>query len=337
MPERPVRLALTIGDPGGVGPELAAAILGDDREDVVFCVIGSAAALDRALPGNSRGRLPVVTAEEWAADFAAPGRPAVVDTAGLLDPPPGRPSREGGLVAGHAIEAAVRLAESGAVEGIVTGPISKEGLSLAGYPWRGHTDMLAGLLDAPDCQMVMVAGPLRIVILTRDIPLADVPALITPGLIATGVRVTAAALTGLWGIEEPRIAVSALNPHAGDGGLNGREEIDVIAPALEALVAEGFRVGGPIPADTLFFRWEEKGWDACIALYHDQGMIPFKMGGFSDGVNMTIGLPTVRTSVCHGTAYDIAGRGEADAGSMRSAVDLAVECCRVRRRRGDAA
>jgi len=178
---------------------------------------------------------------------------------------------------------------------------------------------------------MMVAGRLRIVILTRDIPLADVPGLITRERIDTGVRVTAAALTELWGIEEPRIAVAALNPHGGDGGLNGREELDTVAPALEALVLEGFRVGGPIPADTLFHRWEEKGWDAFVALYHDQGMIPFKMGGFAGGVNMTIGLPTVRTSVCHGTAYDIAGRGEADTGSIEAAVRLAVECCRARR------
>jgi len=212
----------------------------------------------------------------------------------------------------------------------VTGPISKEALGLAGYSYIGHTDMLSDLLGAPDCQMMMVSGALRIVILTRDIPLAEVPSAVTGKRLMTGIRVTDAALRELWGVENPRIDIAALNPHGGDGGVTGTEEGEVIILAIEALAREGIDARGPFPADTLFYHPEKRGCDAFVALYHDQGMIPFKMSGFDRGVNMTIGLPTVRTSVCHGTAYDIAGRGEAESGSLASALELAVHCCRTR-------
>jgi 4-hydroxythreonine-4-phosphate dehydrogenase len=215
----------------------------------------------------------------------------------------------------------------------VTGPISKEALAMAGYRFRGHTEMLASLFDAPECQMMMVSGALRIVILTRDMPLREVPEAVTAARLASGVRVTAASLGELWGIKNPRIAVSSLNPHRGDGGALGNEERDTIIPALEALRDEGIRVEGPFSADTLFYNWLHKGYDAYIALYHDQGMIPFKLSGFETGVNMTVGLPIVRTSVCHGTAYDIAGSGAGRTGSLESAFSLAVECCLARRRR----
>jgi 4-hydroxythreonine-4-phosphate dehydrogenase len=210
-------------------------------------------------------------------------------------------------------------------------------MRLAGYRYIGHTDMLSDLFGAPDCQMMMVSGAMRIVILTRDIPLADVPSAVTAGRICTGVRVTEEALRTLWGIATPRIDVAAMNPHAGDGGVTGLEEREVIAPAIEDLAAAGIDARGPFPADTLFHGWERRGCDAFVALYHDQGMIPFKMSGFSRGVNMTIGLPVVRTSVCHGTAYDIAGRGEADPGSLESALELAVRCCRTSSAGGRAA
>jgi 4-hydroxythreonine-4-phosphate dehydrogenase len=215
----------------------------------------------------------------------------------------------------------------------VTGPISKEALALAGYRYWGHTDMLASLFNAPDCQMMMVSGALRIVILTRDMPLRDVASSVTAARLKSGVRVTVSSLEELWSISNPRIAVASLNPHRGDGGALGTEEQDTIIPALEALRGEGIRAEGPFSADTMFYNWRQKGYDAYIALYHDQGMIPFKLGGFETGVNVTVGLPTVRTSVCHGTAYDIAGSGTAGTGSLESAFLLAVECCLARRRR----
>lgn len=334
MADRAVRLAFTVGDPGGVGPEIAAALLtGTALNGTDTYVIGSAAALEASLPLSLRGRYEVVTPPESGGLAAPVSFPVVVDTGSAEMVPGGRPSAAGGRVSGRAIEAAAQLARQGGVEGIVTGPISKEALRLAGYPYRGHTEMLADLLGAPDSQMMMVDGALRVVILTRDIPLRDVPAELTGPRIKTCVRITADALRRMWGIAEPRIAVAALNPHAGDGGVTGTEERDVIIPALEELLGEGYMLEGPLPADTLFCRWEERGYDAFVTMYHDQGMIPFKMRGFERGVNTTIGLPVVRTSVCHGTAFDIAGQGRSDAGSLEAAVSLAVSCCLARRKR----
>jgi 4-hydroxythreonine-4-phosphate dehydrogenase len=192
--------------------------------------------------------------------------------------------------------------------------------------------MLASLFDAPDCQMMMVAGDLRILILTRDIPLRDVPGAITESRIRTAVRILSESMHELWGVENPRIAVAAVNPHAGDGGFIGSEEKDVLVPALEELSHNGYNVSGPYPADTLFQGWRRKDFDAFVAMYHDQGMIPFKMGGFEQGVNITLGLPVVRTSVCHGTAFDIVGQGAGDPGSLEAAFDLAVKCCLSRKK-----
>ncbi|UCF04238.1 MAG: 4-hydroxythreonine-4-phosphate dehydrogenase PdxA [bacterium] len=335
MSERTVRLALTVGDPGGIGPEITASLLVRNALGGAECyVIGSAAGLLEALPAAFRERYRVVAVEDRESLAHPPAFPVVVDTGGEVMVPAGRPSAAAGNVAGRAIETAVELARAGLVEGIVTGPVSKEALRLAGYPHRGHTEMFSSLFDAPDCQMMMVSGELRVVILTRDIPLRDVSAAVTGPRIKACVRVTAGALQQLWGIREPRIAVAALNPHAGDGGVTGTEEQKVIIPALEELLAEGYTVDGPLPADTLFCNVQERGYDAFVTLYHDQGMIPFKMSGFAQGVNMTIGLPVVRTSVCHGTAYDIVGRGMSEVGSLEAAVGLAVSSCIIRRRKG---
>jgi 4-hydroxythreonine-4-phosphate dehydrogenase len=343
MKERRMPVALTIGDPAGIGPEIAAALLAPgDEHGADIVMIGSAAAMAGA---SRKAGVPVprVIGEKGSPassallESLAEGAPVMIDTGGGRDVPARRPSAAGGAVSGEAIEEAARLAAEGAVEAIVTGPISKEALGLAGYSYIGHTDMLSKLLDSPDCQMMMVSGTMRTVILTRDIPLADVPVAVTAERLITGVKVTDAALRELWGIAAPRIDVAALNPHGGDGGVTGTEEREIIIPAIASLVSGGIDARGPFPADTLFYNHEKRDCDAFVALYHDQGMIPFKMSGFDSGVNMTIGLPVVRTSVCHGTAYDIAGRGEADGGSLASALDLAVRCCRVRISEGRAA
>lgn len=329
MGRRAVPTALTVGDPAGIGPEIAAALLagGGARESALY-LIGSAGHILAALEAARVPAAEVIDAET-AVGGPFPGRfPAIVDIPPPGPVPPGRPSAASGAVSGRAVETAAAMVRRGVVEAIVTGPVSKEALRMAGYRWRGHTDMLADLFGAPDCQMMMICGSLRVVILTRDIPLRDVPAALTAERLATGVRVTARALDELWGIARPVIDVAALNPHAGDGGVTGTEEIEVIGPVLEALRAEGVDARGPFPADTLFLRAGERPCDAIVALYHDQGMIPFKAGGFDDGVNMTIGLPVVRTSVCHGTAYDIAGTGAAGCGSLRAALELAVTCRR---------
>ena len=336
MTERRIPIALTIGDPSGIGPEIAAALLasGDDF-GADIALIGAADALTAAVRAAGAPVPRVIgtggsVTESILLDSLAEGSPVIIDTGGGREVPGGGPSAAGGAVSGEAVETAARLAAEGFIEGIVTGPISKEALGLAGYSYIGHTDMLSALLDAPDCQMIMVSGTMRIVILTRDIPLADVPAAVTVKRLVTGVKVTDAALRELWGIENPRIDIAALNPHGGDGGVTGVEEGEVIVPAIAALVEDGINARGPFPADTLFYHHERRGCDAFVALYHDQGMIPFKMSGFDRGVNMTIGLPIVRTSVCHGTAYDIAGRGEAESGSLAAALELAVQCCRTR-------
>jgi 4-hydroxythreonine-4-phosphate dehydrogenase len=327
MTERRIPIALTIGDPAGIGPEIAAALFSGKTDfGADIALIGDAAS--SGLPFPVAGDAEITGA--LLADALESGGPVIVDTGGGRDIPAGGPSAAGGAVCGEAVETAVRLAREGAVEGIVTGPVSKKALSLAGYDYIGHTDMLSDLFDSPDCQMVMVSGELRIVILTRDIPLSRVPAAVTGERITAGVKVTASALEELWGITAPRIDVAALNPHGGDGGVTGTEEIDVIIPAIAELVRGGIDARGPFPADTLFLEPEKRGCDAIVALYHDQGMIPFKSAGFERGVNMTIGLPVVRTSVCHGTAYDIAGRGEAASGSLGAALELAVRCCRTR-------
>jgi 4-hydroxythreonine-4-phosphate dehydrogenase len=333
MSENDIRIALTIGDPAGIGPELAAAILEKETPGVEnLILIGSGQALRQGMSAEAVSRIDFYPADRLDGTWMPPSLPAVIDVAGDIKFPAGTPSIESGSVAGRAIELAARLAGDGRIDGIVTGPVSKEALRLAGYPWNGHTSMLADLLDAPDCQMVMVSGELRIVILTRDIPLKDVPGEVTRERIDTGVRVMAEALRELWGKEDPVIVVASLNPHGGDGGVTGTEEIETVIPAIKDLRERGHDVRGPVPADTLFYEWEKRGADAFIALYHDQGMIPFKIGGFEDGVNMTVGLPVVRTSVCHGTAYDIAGKGLASPGSLIAALTLAIECARTRQK-----
>ncbi len=334
MPEKRARLALTIGDPAGIGPEISARLLekGElDKADIRL--IGSAEALFRELEPGIAGKLEVLSVREAESGKEPSSFPVIIDVAGDTVVPMGGPCGEGGRISGKAIEAAVRLAKKGTVDGIVTGPVSKEALNRGGYFYKGHTAMLSDLMDAPDCQMLMVSGALRILILTRDIPLANVPEKITEELIRTGTKVTVRALREFFGIDAPRILVAALNPHAGDGGINGAEEADTILPAVESLRSEGIDVEGPIPADTLFHDWWKKGVDAFIALYHDQGMIPFKMNGFENGVNMTIGLPVVRTSVCHGTAYDIVGKRIADPGSLSAAVALATGCLTNRKKK----
>jgi 4-hydroxythreonine-4-phosphate dehydrogenase len=333
MSEDKVRLALTVGDPGGVGPEIAAALLAQRKltgADVF--IIGAFSVLSNwlSLGACRTGR---VMPHAEAATLPLPDSfPVFIDTGGEARYARGRATVEGGRASGLAIEAAAVLAKRGLVDGIVTGPISKEALAMAGFPRVSHTAMFASLFDAPDCQMMMVSGAFRIVILTKDIPLREVPEAVTGERIDVSVRVTTASLQELWNIARPRIAVAALNPHGGDGGAVGDEERRVIKPALETLRKEGFHVDGPFSADTLFYKWADKGYDAAIALYHDQGMIPFKMAGFERGVNMTIGLPVVRTSVCHGTAYDIVGGLSASTGSLESAFSLAIECCLARRK-----
>jgi 4-hydroxythreonine-4-phosphate dehydrogenase len=240
-------------------------------------------------------------------------------------------TKGGGRHAGVAIELACLMAAQGRIDGMVTAPISKNALTKAGYPFTGHTEMFLDFFAAPECQMVMVYKNFRVVPLTRHIPLSRVGTALTPSKIASGLAAVNAALVRDFGIARPRIAVAGLNPHAGDGGLVGREEIEVIAPAVKRARRKGLRVTGPVPGDALFQNAESGRFDAFVAMYHDQGLIPFKLVSRKRGVNVTVGLPVVRTSVDHGVAYDIAGQGVASTASLEAAYRLAEEHA-IRRR-----
>lgn len=302
--ERPaVRLAVTLGDPRGIGPEVTARALAAAREfDVQLVSVGPTGTDVHPDLG--------IGAWDGGPDAAVAGR-----------------------LAGAAIERATELALAGEVDGIVTAPIDKTAMAAAGYAYPGHTEMLKALAGADDVAMMMAAettalgGPLRVVLATIHIPLETVPDAVSRDLLLTQTRLTHDALRKLWGIETPRLALCALNPHASDGGLFGDQEARVMAPAVRDLIAEGLAVVGPIPADTVFVRAIRGEFDAVIAPYHDVGMAAFKTASFGAGVNITLGLPFVRTSPDHGTALDIAGRGLADPASMIEAVRVAARLC----------
>jgi len=295
------RVAITLGDPRGIGPEITAAVLADDL-GADITLIG---ADDQIAPLPAARRISV---GRWT---HGPGEgPPTAHTAR---------AREAGLVTGRAIEIAARLALSGEVDAIVTAPAHKHALHLAGFPYPGHTEWLAELAGGVDVAMMLASARLRVVLVTTHIALRDVPLQVTrEKLVRTG-RVTMTALRDWFDIPAPRLALCALNPHAGDGGLFGDEDQRVLAPAAADLGA-----AGPLPADTVFVRAMRGEFDAVLAPYHDVGMTAIKVASFGEGVNITLGLPFPRTSPDHGTALDIAGRGLADAGSMREAVRLAV-------------
>jgi len=286
------RIAITAGDPAGIGPEIAAAAAADPR---VLAVCE-----------------PVV--------YAAPD---------LQRFPPGVLSGAAGRAAYDTIVRAVDDTRQGRVEGMATAPVNKEAFRLAGLPWSGHTDLLAHLTGAPHVAMMFHSAAIRVVLATVHIALADVPrALTQPSLEAT-IDLTARELPR-YGVPHPRIAVAGLNPHAGEHGLFGREEEAVIAPAIAAGRARGINVTGPFSGDTVFLRAHRGEFDVVVACYHDQGLIPVKLLAFGEAVNVTLGLPIVRTSVDHGTAFDIAGKGVANPESMIAAVLLAGRLARSR-------
>jgi 4-hydroxythreonine-4-phosphate dehydrogenase len=293
------RIAITLGDPRGIGPEITARVLAEGVEAEVT-VVG---ADDQIAGMPARAKVPVGT---WG------------QGSGERDGDRTRAMRAGRL-AGHAVETAVKLALQGEVDAIVTAPAHKHALHLAGFPYPGHTEWLAHLAGDVDVAMMLASGELRVVLVTTHVPFRDVPALLTQDRVIRTGRITAGALREWWGIETPRLAVCAVNPHAGESGLFGDEETRVLRPAAEALGA-----AGPLPADTVFVRAMRGEFDAVLAPYHDVGMTAIKVAAFGRAVNVTLGLPFPRTSPDHGTAFDIAGTGRADPSSMRAAFDLAV-------------
>ncbi|MDH5540860.1 MAG: 4-hydroxythreonine-4-phosphate dehydrogenase PdxA [Rhizobacter sp.] len=335
----PLRIAITMGDPAGIGPEiiLKAAIQLQQRVaagQLALLVIGCGTTYRRtaealSLPDGGITYFDKTHAGPWPALGFIEAGPAGNDIV------PGVVSADAGRLAYNAIDIAVRLAMDDRVGAICTAPLNKEALNLAGHSFSGHTELLAELTGARDSVMMLAHGNMRVSHVSTHTALRNVPARVTPQRVRRVVELTDAALRRL-GLAAPRIAVAALNPHAGEGGLFGREDIDVTAPTVAALRAEGHDVLGPIPGDTIFVKLRAGQYDAVVAMYHDQGHIPVKLLGFHvdpatgtwdslSGVNVTLGLPIVRTSVDHGTAFDIAGKGVASATSLVEAVDYAVK------------
>jgi 4-hydroxythreonine-4-phosphate dehydrogenase len=290
---------VTLGDPRGIGPEIVAKALAEPVDaDVV--VLGPEEQI-AALPAVRR-----IAVGSWSEAAAGPDERSRALRAGRL--------------AGHAVEQAVRLIQAGDAHAIVTAPAHKHTLHLAGFPYPGHTEWLAHLAGDVETAMMLAADRLRVVLVTTHVPLRDVPALVTVDRVVRTGRITRTALEELWGMARPRLALCALNPHAGESGLFGDEDERVLRPAAEQLDA-----AGPLPADTVFVRALRGEFDAVLAPYHDVGMTAIKVAAFGKAVNVTLGLPFVRTSPDHGTAFDIAGRGIADASSMRAALELAAK------------
>jgi 4-hydroxythreonine-4-phosphate dehydrogenase len=279
------RLAVTLGDPRGIGPEVVEKALALGPLDAEIIIVG----------GGERGAVP--------SGAAAAGK-----------------------IAGEAVQEAVRLALAGEVDAIVTGPVHKHALHLAGFRYPGLTELLSHLAGDVDVAMMLAAGALRVVLVTTHIPLKDVPKAVTTARVVACGRIAERALREWWRIGAPRLALCALNPHAGESGLFGDEDERVLAPAAKALGA-----AGPLPADTVFVRALKGEFDAVLTPYHDVGMTAVKVAGFGKGVNVTLGLPFPRVAPDHGTALDIAGRGIADPGSMRAALELAAQLARVGR------
>jgi 4-hydroxythreonine-4-phosphate dehydrogenase len=346
-------LAVTLGDPAGVGPEVALratrALLrpGADARRPSPCVllIGDLAATEET---SRRLRLGVDVEPCVLADVACRTLPARRPGDRLVLPllvpdethahplraaerRPGRPSDAGARVAYHGLLRAIELAKAGAIDAICTAPINKEGFARAGLATTGHTEILAERSGAPQVRLMMAHPKLRIVLATTHLAIADVPKQLTAAGIEDTIRVTASHLVRWFGIARPKIAVAALNPHASDGGTYGDEEERVIAPAIARARAARIDAFGPVPADTLFSALGPAN-DAVIAMYHDQGLIPVKQLGVHEAVNVTLGLPFIRTSPDHGTAFDVAKRGGADPRSMQAALALALRLAVLERR-----
>ena len=284
------RVGITVGDPAGIGPEIALKVLEQ--------------------PEVRRVCTPILYG------------PTSTEELGAFEV--GRVSAAAGRASYDALLRAVADAQAGTIDAIATAPINKEAFARAGLPWRGHTELLAHLTHASRVAMMFYADALRVILATVHIPLADVPRVLTRELVEETVMLSAEALPR-FGYSRPRLAVAGLNPHAGEHGVIGAEEDAVLRPAIQACCARGIAVDGPFPADTIFLRAMRGEFDAVLACYHDQGLIAVKMAAFGRAVNVTLGLPIVRTSVDHGTAFDIAGQGIADPSSLIEAVRLAAK------------
>ena len=322
-----------MGDPAGIGPEVILRALSqssDMTDSFIPIVIGDRVVMEEAvrLPGLSV-KLNIIRTPEEARVTA--GSIDMIDLALLNCFEKNKPTAEGGRASATYICKAVELAINKQVEAMVTAPISKEALKMAGMNWPGHTEMLAELTGTSDYAMMLAGGPLRVILVTIHTALRNVPDLVTKEKVLKTIRLAKKACSML-GIRHPRIAVAGLNPHAGEAGIFGDEETREIIPAIEAAATEDIQATGPFPPDTVFHKAYKGEVDIVVCMYHDQGLIPLKMIAFDKGVNVTIGLPIIRTSPDHGTAYDIAwsgSTGKADPSSMIEALKLALQMVRA--------
>jgi 4-hydroxythreonine-4-phosphate dehydrogenase len=331
-PENVPRIGITMGCPSGIGPEIILRFITGHKEfrGCRPVVIGDMVALERTVREIN------IAAEiiPWQPE----NKPLAEGVVEVIEPaayPTGKtdianlPWGEPSPAAGHAsiayIETALQHINKSELQGMVTCPVSKSALHMAGSPYPGHTEMLAALCKTSNYGMMMAGSQLKVALVTIHAALADVPKQLSVDEIVRIINLTRLTLTHDYCIKEPRIGVAGLNPHGGEGGLFGKEEKELIGPAVEMAVAQNWQVTGPLPPDTIFNKAVDGVFDAVIAMYHDQGLIPFKLLHFKDGVNVTMGLPIVRTSVDHGTAYDIAGKGVADPASLAAAFFMAAE------------
>ena len=326
-------IAVTSGEPAGVGPDIclrlseraaqalpARLVVLADRE-----LMGARAqALNASEASNGAHKLPVL--RDWTPDLLpAAGSLDILHVPLAVAAHPGRLDPANSPYVLQLLDRAIAGCRSGQFAAMVTAPVHKGVINAAGTPFTGHTEYLAEKTAVPHVVMMLAGGGLRVALVTTHLRLQDVPAAVTQDAVEQAVRVVHAELRRKYGITEPRILVAGLNPHAGEGGYLGREEIDVIAPVLERLRAEGMKLIGPLPADTLFTLRQLAQGDCVLAMYHDQGLTALKYASFGQGINVTLGLPIIRTSVDHGTALDLAGTGRADPGSLFVAVEQAIE------------
>lgn len=318
------RIAITMGEPGGVGPEVIVKALQSSKSGKRFTpvVIGNADVMREAVKMTG---LPVrIRTISNISDLRAEtGYIDIFDIRSRLPAKKGLPSKTSGKAILKYIKKAVELALNNEVSAIVTAPISKESLKMAGAKWPGHTEMLADLTNTSNFAMMFASKKLNVILSTIHISLKDVPKKINEELVLRTIKLAWTG-SGMLGIKEPRIAVAGLNPHAGEAGIMGREETKAIVPAINKARKEGINASGPYPPDVVFHKALNKEFDMIVCMYHDQGLIPFKMLAFETGVNVTVGLPVIRTSPDHGTAFDIAWQNKANPSSMIEAIKLAA-------------
>jgi len=323
-------IGVTMGDPAGIGPEVVLKAASAELRSYQLVILGDLTTLTETAH-RLGSRLVLVS---WQPGVPCLTEPGVLPVLPLSQLPaesriPGQPSAAGGEASYQYVEAGVRLALAGTLQGVVTAPISKAMWHAAGRTSPGHTELLAALTSTPEVRMMLVGSRLRVILVTTHIALSQVPTALSSERILTTIVMAAVHLSRFHGLAQPRLAVAGLNPHAGEAGAFGDEEERIVAPAVHQAQSQGLTVTGPFPADSVFVRAVRGEFDGVICLYHDQGLIPLKLLSWEEGVNVTIGLPIIRTSPDHGTAFDIAGRGIADPRSMQAAILLAVAMARV--------